>query len=121
MSTRQDNIGFLLRYILYHFRSIEERLNWSKAINGFVQRDKYQLNRSIQKVASAINDLLTVIKDPGLVRAIKAEINKPDLTYYMTLTEQLFDLKEEDLIAITDLIDNYLKEKYGQELSACRA
>ncbi|HEY4062316.1 MAG TPA: hypothetical protein VGM30_10470 [Puia sp.] len=115
MSTRQESIGLLIRYVLYHFKSIEERLSWSKATNGFIQQDKHTLNKAIQKVVSAIEDVLTIVRNPELIRAMRAEINKQDLAYYMVLTEQLFDLKEEDLVSITDLIDQYLKQKYGLE------
>lgn len=117
MNTRKNSIGFLIRYLLYHERSIEERLAWSSAINGFIQQDKYRINRSIQKVKSAIEDVLAVVRDPVLVRAIRTEINKPDLANYMELTEQLFDLNDEDLAAITDLITYYLNTKYGQQQS----
>lgn len=111
---RNESIGFLIRYILYHFKSIEERLKWSKAIHKFKQNDKHSINRGIVKVASGINELLNIIQreNPDLVSTIKQDVEKTDLVYYMTLTEQLFDLKSEDLDEITDLIDNYLKNKY---------
>lgn len=111
---RNESVGFLLRYILYHFKSIEERLNWSKAIHKFKQNDKHTINKAIQKVAAGINDLISIVhrESPALVTAIKADVQKTELVYYMTLTEQLFDLREEDLDQITDMIDTYLKNKY---------
>lgn len=112
---REESIGFLIRYILYHFKSIEERLKWSKAIHKFRQEDKQTLNRAIVKVTGGISDLIGIINrtNPNLVSTIKKDVEKVDLVYYMTLTEQLFDLKTEDLEEITDLIDNHLKKKYS--------
>jgi hypothetical protein len=113
MNKRSESIGLLIRYIFYHFKSIEARLEGSRAIDGFIQQDKQRINMAITKVASGINQLLSVVRDQDLIRRMKADADKPDLAYYMVLTEQLFDLKEDDLMEITDMIDEYLQKKYN--------
>lgn len=112
--TMEDSLGSLTRYILYHFKSIEVRLKWSKSVNDFRQNDKHVLNKAILKVTAGINDFLTVVKNPTIEKAIRAELEKPDLADYMVLTEQLFDLSSDDLSEITELIDNYLKQKHDK-------
>lgn len=111
-----DSVGELLKYVLIHHKSIEERLLWSKALNTLRQQDKLRLNNATTKIKSAISDLYQIVGNPTIVDLMKKEIDKPDIAYYMTLTEQLFGLKEEDLIEITDLIDNHLNQKYGTEV-----
>lgn len=109
---KEDSIGQLTRFLLYHFKSIEVRLQYSKVINEFRFDDKKKLNLAITKVAGGINEFLSIVKNEKLVTAIKKELDGADLVYVLTLTEQLFDLKSEDLEEITDMIDNYLKLKY---------
>ena len=108
----EDSIGSLTRYILYHFKSIEQRLKWSKSLNDFKQQDKHVLNKAILKVSGGLNEFLSIVRNPDLVTRIKADLEKPDLADYMVLTEQLFDLGTEDLAEVTELIDNYLKQKH---------
>ena len=44
---------------------------------------------------------------------VKKNLDKVDLVYVMVLTEQLFRMKAEDMEEGTELIDDYLKRKYG--------
>lgn len=112
MELIDDQHGELLRNVLIHFKSIEERVKWSKSINKCTSKDKNLMNNALNKLRAGINDLYFIIDNKELVTKLKKEIEGPDLAYYMTLSEQLFNLPEEDLLDVTDLIDSYLKKKY---------
>lgn len=72
---------------------------------------KYRIKQSINKVESAIDDICSLTKNPDVSRRIKKELERADLVYHMVLAEQLYDINEETLREITDLIDNYFLEK----------
>lgn len=115
MVNNQESLGRLMRYLLYHMKSIEIRLLYSA--HNFKGDSKYRLNQSVSKSRSAIDGMCDMFKDQELARRMKKHLESVDLVYYMTLTEQLFDLKEEDLQEITDMIDDYLLKKYGSDES----
>lgn len=113
---RSESVGFLLRYLMYHLKSIEERLKWSKHL--FKQQDKMIVGNAINKATNSVQDMVGIIRreSPQVVDLLMKDLNKSDLVHYMALTEQLYDLPSEDLEEITDLIDEYLKKKYPPQL-----
>jgi hypothetical protein len=109
----KDTVSRLVMTLLYHFKSVEHRLEWSKAIDKFHGRDKLTINNAINKVRTAINDVASMAKTPEQTRQIKATLLDDDrMVLFMTLVEQMFDQPIEDLQEITDLIDHYLQNKY---------
>lgn len=72
---------------------------------------KHKVNQSVNKVELAINSICEMTKSPELVTMIKKSLDKVDLVYHMVLAEQLYDINEETLLEITDLIDDYLLKK----------
>lgn len=92
-------------------KSIQVRMLWST--HDFKGDSKQCINKAINKVKLAIDDVCNLTDNQEVIRTIKQELEKADLVYYMTLTEQLFDLPAEDLQEVTDLIDDYLKKKYN--------
>jgi hypothetical protein len=51
-----------------------------------------------------------------MVLKVKQNLDKTDLVYVMVLTEQLFNLPQEDLEHITEMIDQHLNLKYGADV-----
>lgn len=116
MVNNQETLGQLIQYLLYHMKSIEVRMDWSS--HNFKGQSKHELSLAIGKVRTAIDVVCHMSKNKDLIHRIKKDLDKVDLVYYMTLTEQLFMLRAEELEEITDLIDTYLKQKalkYEQE------
>lgn len=111
----QDNIGLFIRYLLYHYKSIEIRLENSIAVKELRQNDKHKIKLSLQKVKIAIDDVIKMTQNQEVIDALQKELNGVDLVYYMTLTEQLFDLNSDCLYDITNLIDDYLEKKLLKE------
>lgn len=72
---------------------------------------KYKIKQSINKVEAAIDNICSLTRDVDIARRIKKELERADLVYHMVLAEQLYDINEETLREITDLIDNYFLEK----------
>lgn len=114
MQGSEDKAGRLLKYLLTHMKSIEVRMDWSKAIDKFHAGDKQKITGAINRVRLGINDILSIVKDPDVRYAIRKDLDEEErLVYYMTLTDQLFDLTEEDLYEVTEMIDAYLLKKYN--------
>lgn len=116
MVNNQESLGQLIQYLLYHMKSIDVRLDWSS--HNFKGQSKYELNLAVSKVRTAVDAICYMSKNKDLIHRIKKDLDKVDLVYYMTLTEQLFMLRTEELEEITDLIDTHLKQKaqkYEQE------
>lgn len=111
------SVGYTTRWILYHFKAIQERFINSKA--GFKENDKYIIQKQIDKVEVAIENFISIVKERAIADGIKRSLERKDLVCLMTLIEQLMDLPDEDLEDITDLIDDFLKKKHehstGQE------
>lgn len=111
----RDTIGELFMNLLQHLKCMEVRLDYAKAAS--TQKQKYAIGKAFTKAQGAINDICDLLGNSDMVAKVKKELDKTDLVYIMTLTEQLFRMKEEDLEKVTDMIDEYLKEKYEPEIS----
>ena len=107
-----DTIGELFMNTMQHMKCIEVRLDYAKVAT--TQKQKYAINGAVNKVKNAINQLCDLLPDSKAVLEIKKNLDKADLVYVMVLTEQLFRMKTEDLEEVTDIIDDYLKKKYGE-------
>lgn len=107
----QDTIGELFMNIMQHMKCIEVRLDYAKAAT--TQKQKYAINGAVNKVKTAINHLCDLLPNSQAVMEVKKNLDKVDLVYVMVLTEQLFRMKAEDMEEVTELIDDYLKKKYG--------
>lgn len=106
-----DNLKNLIQDTLYHLKSIEHRMAWSKAIHELRPQDKHKINQVITRVKNGILDIAMLVPNVELQRNVMAMVNTDDrIIYYMTLVEQLFTLDEPMLMEITDLIDNHLKQ-----------
>jgi hypothetical protein len=110
MIRSQERLGHLIRHLLYHIKSVELRMLC--ASTDFKGDSKHRLNQAINKTRNAIDSVCDMFNNQEVKLKLKKHLDEVDLVYYMTLTEQLFDLKTEDLDAITDMIDDYLKNKY---------
>lgn len=110
---KKHTIGDLFMNVLQHMKCIEIRLDFAKAATN--QKQKYALGLAVNKMNSAINTLCDLLGDSEMVLKIKKELDKSDLVYVMLLTEQLSGVPTDDLENISELIDNYLINKYGAE------
>lgn len=113
MVKSQERLGHLIRHLLYHIKSVEIRMLCSTT--DFKGDSKHKLNQAINKTRLAIDSVCDMFNNQEVIVTLKKHLDEVDLVYYMTLTEQLFDLKREDLEEITDMIDEYLIKKYGGE------
>lgn len=109
-----DTIGELFMNIMQHMKCIEVRLDYAKAAT--TQKQKYAINGAVTKVKGAINHLCDLLPNSQAVLDVKKNLDQVDLVYIMVLTEQLFKMKTDDLEEVTELIDDYLKKKYGQPI-----
>ena len=111
---KEDSLGKLVQYLLYHLRSMEIRIQWSsKAFDKLRGQDKQKMTLALNRVKSAIRDIITIIPNHDVRRMVEDDIRPDDrMIYCMTLVDQLFDLSEEDLAEVTEVIDNYLESKY---------
>lgn len=112
----RDTMGGLFMNLMQHLKCIEVRLDYARAASS--QKQKYAINNALNKARGAINAICDLLGDGAQVQMVKKELDKVDLVYIMLLTEQLFELKEEDMQEITELIDNYLKQKYGESVQS---
>ena len=110
---RKDTIGELFMNLMQHMKCIEVRLEYAKAATS--QKQKYAIDNSVRKVRVAINHICDLLGDSSQVMKIKSELDKVDLVYVMVLTEQLFNLPAEDMENISELVDQYLTNKYGAD------
>ena len=99
--------------LMQHMKCIEVRLDYAKASTSHKQ--KYAINNAVQKTRAAINHICDLLGDSDQVLKIKKDLDKVDLVYVMVLTEQLFNLPGEDMENITEMIDEYLTNKYGAD------
>lgn len=76
---------------------------------------KYKINTLINKVESAIDGVCNLTKNREVVQMIKDDLEKTDLVYHMVIAEQLYNINEETLREITDLIDDYLLQKVKEK------
>lgn len=90
-------------------KCIQVRMQY--ATHHFKGDSKHRINLSINKVESAIDGICAMTRNHELVSMIKKSLDKADLVYHMVLAEQLYDVNEETLLEITDLIDEYLLKK----------
>lgn len=109
---QKDTVGELFMNVMQHMKCIEIRLAYAKAATS--QKQKYALGNAVNKVQLAIAHICDLLGNSDMTMAVKKDLEKVDLVYVMVLTEQLFKLNNEDLEKITDMIDHYLNEKYGQ-------
>lgn len=109
-----NTIGELFMNVLQHMKCIEVRMDYAKASTS--QKQKHTLNSAINKVKAAINHLCDLLPDSNSVMRVKKDLDQVDLVYIMVLTEQLFRMNTEDLEEVTDVIDDYLKKKYGESV-----
>lgn len=110
---RKDTIGELFMNLLQHMKCIEVRLEYAKAATS--QKQKYAIDNAVRKVRVAINHMCDLLGDSSQVLQIKSNLDRVDLVYVMVLTEQLFNLPSEDMETVTEMIDEYLNNKYGRE------
>lgn len=96
--------------IMQHMKCIEVRLEFAKAAT--TQKQKYAIGQAIKKVSAGINTICDLLGDSDMVLKVKKDLDKTDLVYVMLLTEQLFQMPEEDLEEVTEMIDNHLIKKY---------
>lgn len=111
---RKDTVGELFMNLMQHMKCIEVRLDYAKAATS--QKQKYAINNALVKVRSAINHICDLLGDSDMVLKVKQDLDKVDLVYIMVLTEQLFNIPQEDLEQITEMIDQHLTLKYGTEV-----
>jgi hypothetical protein len=111
---RKDTVGELFMNLMQHMKCIEVRLDYAKATTS--QKQKYAINNALLKVRSAINHICDLLGDSSMVLKVKQNLDKTDLVYVMVLTEQLFNLPQEDLEHITEMIDQHLNLKYGADV-----
>lgn len=109
MIKNNEHIGDLIKCLLIHMKIIQVRMQCSTHL--FKGDSKHKINQSVNKVELAINSICEMTKSPELVTMIKKSLDKVDLVYHMVLAEQLYDINEETLLEITDLIDDYLLKK----------
>jgi predicted nucleotide-binding protein len=109
---QKDTVGELFMNIMQHIKCIEVRLSYARAATS--QKQKYALNNAVTKVNSAINHICDLLGNSDMTMAVKKDLEKVDLVYVMVLTEQLFKMNNDDLEKVTDMIDQYLNEKYGK-------
>lgn len=101
---------------MYHLKSIEHRLAWSKALHEMRPQDKNKINQAITKVKSGIMDIVMIVPGNALQRQMLDHINNDArMVNYMTLVESLNNLSDEMLGEVTDLVDDHLKKKYVQQ------
>lgn len=110
---RRDTVRELFKNLLQHMKCIEVRLDYAKAATS--QKQKYAISAAVGKVKAAINTICDLLGDSNMVLQVKKELDKTDLVYVMLLTEQLSDVPAEDLEEISEMIDNYLTQKYATE------
>lgn len=118
----EESLGQLVQYLLYHLKSIEVRLDWSTF--NFKRNEKREIQIAIKKAQMAVDTVISMCKNKEVIDSIKKDLEKVDLVYYMTLTEQLFTLNTETLEEVTNLIDDYLIQKHAKEKNmagACSA
>lgn len=115
MSTelKKDTIGELFMNIMQHMKCIEVRLDYAKAASS--QKQKYAISQAVKKVSSGINTICDLLGDSDMVLKVKKNLDRADMVYVMVLTEQLFELPQEDLEEVTEMIDKYLINKYEQQ------
>lgn len=109
---QNDTVGELFMNVMQHMKCIEIRMAYAKAATS--QKQKYALGNATKKVQLAISHICDLLGNSDMTLAVKNDLEKVDLVYIMVLTEQLFKLNNDDLEKITDMIDHYLNEKYGQ-------
>ena len=107
---KKDTVGELFMNVMQHMKCIEIRMAYAKAATS--QKQKSALSNAMTKVRLAINHICDLLGNSNMTMAVKNDLEKVDLVYIMVLTEQLFKLNNDDLEKITDMIDNYLNEKY---------
>ena len=107
---KKDTVGELFMNVMQHMKCIEIRMAYAKAATS--KKQKYALSNAMTKVRLAINHICDLLGNSNMTMAVKNDLEKVDLVYIMVLTEQLFKLNNDDLEKITDMIDNYLNEKY---------
>ena len=109
----KDTLSRLVMSTLHHFKSVEHRMEWSKVTHQFGGKDKHIVNSAINKVRSAITDLVT-LSSPQSRIAINQTLRCDErLVQYMSLVEQLYELPLDDLEEVTCIIDYYLEQKHG--------
>jgi len=109
MIEENEPLGNLVKCLLIHMKIIEIRMDFST--HAHKGHSKYKINQSVNKVKSAINDICNLCSNKEVVKKIKNRLENVDLVYHMTLAEQLYDVNEETLRDITDMIDDYLLKK----------
>jgi hypothetical protein len=113
---RKDTVGELFMNLMQHMKCIEVRLDYAKAATS--QKQKYAINNALVKVRAAINHICDLLGDSSMVLKVKRDLDNPDLVYIMVLTEQLFNLPQEDLEEVTEMIDKHLNLKYGADIES---
>lgn len=109
MIKQNEPLGDVIRCLLIHMKCIQVRMAYTT--HNFKGDSKYKINLSINKVESAIDSICNLTKNQEVVSMIKKELEGADLVYHMVLAEQLYNINEETLLEITDLIDDYLLKK----------
>lgn len=105
----QDSLARLFGYLLQHMKCMEVRLDYARC--GLSTTKKLTINQAMTKVRTAIDHLCGLLPDGESVAQIKKELDKVDLVYVMTLTEQLCQMDGPTLEEVTELIDRFLEEK----------
>lgn len=104
-----EPLGDVVKCLLIHMKSIQVRMQYTTHM--FKGDSKHKVNLCINKVEAAINGIIALANNPEMTLQIKKALDKADLVYHMVLAEQLYDINEETLVEITDLIDDYLLKK----------
>lgn len=110
---KQETIKELFMNLMQHFKCIEIRLEYAKAITS--QKQKYAINNALIKARGAINTICDLLGNSDQVLMVKKELENVNMVYVMLLTEQLCKIPGDDLEEVATIIDKYLIDKYGSE------
>jgi hypothetical protein len=110
----KESIGDLFMCVLEHMKCIEIRIDYARCAS--TQKQKYALGNAVRKVQSAINHICDLLGDSGMALKVKKQLDKTDIMYVMLLTEKYSRLPVEDLEQLDTIMEDYLKNKYGQDV-----
>jgi hypothetical protein len=110
--TFNESTGRFFRYLTYHLKAIEHRLDWSTAFHKFHGNNKQIINQSVNRVQIGLRTVIGMLPTSQVKTALTTELNNDQrLADFMMLNELLLDFPDEDFQEIVDVIETHLKKK----------
>ena len=114
-SLSKQSVGELFSSVLQHMKCIQTRIEYASALTS--KQDRYVLTNASKRVESAINSICSLLPNKEDIQVIKKELESPDFVYVMLLIVSLYNLPNDDLDEVVDLIQNFIDKKYGKSES----